>query len=234
MTRRAFTEPEILRTNLANVILQMLQLRLGEIGRFPFLEKPNPKQINDGFALLFELGAVDKARRISRLGKQLARFPVDLRFARMLVAADQMGSLAEMLIITSVLTIQDPRERPFEHQQAADEVHKQNRDERSDFLAFVSLWRDFEEKRQTLGQGQLRKYCRQNFLSYKRMREWREMHRQLLLICKEQGFRERKKRADYGSVHRALLTGLLGHIAVKTGDHDYQGARYATRLGTNQ
>ncbi|MBT6892259.1 MAG: ATP-dependent RNA helicase HrpA, partial [Gammaproteobacteria bacterium] len=225
LARQEFTEPEILRTNLASVILQMLQLRLGEIDRFPFLEQPSPKQINDGFALLFELGAVDKARRISRLGKQLARFPIDLRFARMLVAADQMGSLAEMLIITSALTIQDPRERPFDHQQAADEVHKQNWDERSDFLAFVSLWRDFEEKRQALGQGQLRKYCRQNFLSYKRMREWREMHRQLLLICKKQGFRERKKQADYGSVHRALLTGLLGHIAVKAGDHDYQGAR---------
>jgi ATP-dependent helicase HrpA len=225
LARQEFTEPEILRTNLASVILQMLQLRLGEIDRFPFLEQPNSKQINDGFALLFELGAVDKARRISRLGKQLARFPVDLRFARMLVAAAQMGSLAEMLIITSALTIQDPRERPFDHQQAADEVHKQNWDERSDFLAFVSLWRDFEVKRQSLGQGQLRKYCKQNFLSYMRMREWREMHRQLLLICKEQGFRERKKEADYGSVHRALLTGLLGHIAVKAGDHDYQGAR---------
>ena len=233
LARPEFTEPEILRTNLASVILQMLQLRLGEIERFPFLERPNQKQINDGFALLFELGAVDKARTISRLGKQLARFPVDLRFARMLVAANQMGSLAEMLIITSALTIQDPRERPFDHQQAADEVHKQNWDERSDFLAFVSLWRDFEEKRQALGQGQLRKYCRQNFLSYMRMREWREMHRQLLLVCKEQGFRERKKEkekekekeADYSSVHRALLTGLLGHIAVKAGDHDYQGAR---------
>ncbi|MGV0033455.1 MAG: ATP-dependent RNA helicase HrpA [Candidatus Azotimanducaceae bacterium WSBS_2022_MAG_OTU7] len=223
--RAEFTEPEILRTNLASVILQMLQLKLGEIDRFPFLERPNQKQINDGFALLFELGAVDRGRSISRLGKQLARFPVDLRFARMLVAANQMGSLAEMLIITSALTIQDPRERPFDHQQAADEVHKQNWDECSDFLAFVSLWRNFEEKRQALGQGQLRKYCKQNFLSYMRMREWREMHRQLLLICKEQGFKEKREEAPYNSVHRALLTGLLGHVAVKAGEHDYQGAR---------
>jgi ATP-dependent helicase HrpA len=225
LERPEFTEPEILRTNLASVILKMLQLRLGEIERFPFLERPDKKQINDGFALLFELGAVNKDRSITRLGRQLARYPVDLRFARMLVAAGQMGSLNEMLIITSALTVQDPRERPFDHQQAADEVHKKQWNEQSDFLSYVSLWQSYESRRQELSQGQLRKYCKQNFLSFMRMREWREMHRQLLLIAREQGLRVNKSEASYSEIHRALLTGLLGHISLKSGEFDYQGAR---------
>ncbi len=223
--RPEFTEPEILRTNLASVILQMLQLKLGDIDRFPFLERPNKKQINDGFALLFELGAVDRKRQISKLGKQLARFPIDLRFARMLLAAGQWGSLNELLVITSALTIQDPRERPFDHQQAADECHKKYWDEKSDFLALVSLWDSWEAKRQELGASQQRKYCRENYLSFPRMREWREMHRQLLLVCREQGLKVNQDRADYSAVHRALLTGLLGHVSLKAGEHDYQGAR---------
>jgi len=223
--RAQFTEPEILRTNLAAVILQMLQLKLGDIARFPFLEKPNQKQVNDGFALLHELGAVDANRAITRLGRQLARFPTDLRFARMLVAAGQMGCLHELLIITSALAVQDPRERPFDHQQAADKAHKIYWHEKSDFLSLTTLWEDYERKRQDLGQSQLRKMCRQNFLSYSRMREWREMHRQLLLICREQGMRINRNPADYSAVHRALLTGLLGQVARKSGEHEYQGAR---------
>lgn len=223
--RPEFTEPEILRTNLASVILQMLQLKLGDIDKFPFLERPNQKQINDGFALLFELGAVDRKRHISKLGKQLARFPIDLRFARMLLAASQWGALNELLVITSALTIQDPRERPFDHQQAADEAHKKYWDEKSDFLALVSLWNTWEERRQALGSNQQRRYCRENYLSFQRMREWREMHRQLLLICREQGLKVNAKPAEYGVVHRSLLTGLLGHVSLKAGEHDYQGAR---------
>ncbi len=223
--RPAFTEPEILRTNLAAVILQMLQLRLGEIDRFPFVERPNQKQINDGFALLFELGAVDKQRRITRLGKQLARFPVDLRFARMLIAAGRTGCLEEVLIIASALTIQDPRERPFDHQQAADNAHKRYWHEKSDFLSLVSLWQGYEEQRQSLSASQLRRYCRTNFLSFMRMREWRELHRQLLLICKQEGLKQNRKPAEYAAVHRALLTGLLGHVATRSGENDYQGAR---------
>ena len=223
--RAEFTEPEILRTNLASVILQMLQLKLGDIERFPFIERPNQKQINDGFALLFELGAVDRKRHISKLGKQLARFPVDLRFARMLMAAGQWGALNELLIITSALTIQDPRERPFDHQQAADECHKKYWHEKSDFLALVSLWNSWEEKRQELGSSQQRKYCKENYLSWPRMREWREMHRQLLLICREQGLKFNQQEAEYSAVHRSLLTGLLGHLSLKAGEHDYQGAR---------
>lgn len=223
--RPAFTEPEILRTNLASVILQMLQLRLGDIQRFPFVERPEQKQINDGFALLFELGAVDRHRQITRLGRQLSRFPIDLRFARMLIAAAQFGSLEEMLIVVSALTIQDPRERPFDHQQAADTVHKVHWHEKSDFLALVGLWRTYEEQRQELSQGQLRKYCKRHFLSYLRMREWREMHRQLLLLCREEGLKINREAAEYSEVHRAILAGLLGHVSVKGGENDYLGAR---------
>ncbi|MCS5573734.1 MAG: ATP-dependent RNA helicase HrpA, partial [Pseudomonadales bacterium] len=179
--RPEYTAPEIMRTNLAAVILQMLNLKLGDIQKFPFVQRPSQKQINDGYALLFELGAVDKNRHITRLGKQLSRFPIDLRFSRMLVAAGQTGCLEEMLIIASGLSIQDPRERPFEHQQASDEKHRRYWDEKSDFLAMVNLWRGFEEQRQNLSQSRLRRYCRENFLSFIRMREWREIHRQLLL-----------------------------------------------------
>lgn len=224
-SRPAFTEPEILRTNLASVILQMLQLRLGDIGKFPFVERPDQRQINDGYALLFELQAVNRDRQITRMGKQLASFPLDLRFARMLIAASQMGCLHELLVIASALTVQDPRERPFDHQQAADEKHRQHWHEKSDFLALTCLWTSYEEQRQALSTGQLRRYCRENFLSYTRMREWREVHRQLLLICREQGLKENRKPAQYSDVHRAILTGLLGHIAHRGGEHDYRGAR---------
>ncbi len=223
--RPEFTEPEILRTNLASVILQMLHLRLGDISRFPFVERPNQRQINDGFSLLFELGAVDKKKQITRLGKHLARFPVDLRFARMLMAAARTGCLKEVLVIASALTIQDPRERPLDHQQAADQAHQQYWHERSDFLTLFALWNDFEQKRQDLSQNQLRKFCRQQFLSYPRMREWRDIHRQLLLLTKELGFKQNQKPADYGSIHKAILTGLLGHVAEKSGENDYRGAR---------
>ncbi|MFT7219459.1 MAG: ATP-dependent helicase HrpA [Candidatus Azotimanducaceae bacterium] len=235
--RPEFTEPEILRTNLASVILQMLHLKLGDVDRFPFVERPDRKQINDGFALLFELGAVDQRRHVTRLGKQLARFPVDLRFARMLVAAGQMGCLEEVLIIASALTIADPRERPFDHQQAADEVHKEHWHEQSDFMALVLLWKDFETRRQDLPQSQLRKHCKQHYLSYIRMREWREVHRQLLLVCREQGLGQNKKvsgkaskkvadkASEYSDIHRAVLTGLLGHVSVRASENEYQGAR---------
>ena len=223
--RSDFTEPEILRTNLASVILKMLVLKLGDIARFPFVEKPGEKHINDGFALLFELGAVDRGRQVTRLGKQLSRFTIDLRFARMLVAANQFGCTNELMIIASALSIQDPRERPFDHQKAADEKHKQYWIEKSDFLSFIALWQSYEQQRQSLKQGQLRKYCKQNFLSYMRMREWREIHRQLILQCREEGFRVKQTPAEYSAVHRSILAGLLSHIANKSSEHEYQGAR---------
>lgn len=223
--RRQFTQPEILRTNLASVILQMLQLRLGDMSKFPFIEKPDQRQINDGFHLLSEIQAVDRHRKITRLGKDIARFPVDLRLARMIVAAGRSGCLREVLVITSALSVQDPRERPHEHQQAADEAHKSYWHEQSDFMTLVNIWESFEEQRQKLTQNQLRKYCRKKFLSYIRMREWREVHRQLHLMSRDLKLKENRDSSDYASVHRALLSGLLGNIGEKTADHEYTGAR---------
>ena len=223
--RPEYTAPEIMRTNLAAVILQMLSLKLGDIQKFPFVQRPDQKQINDGYALLFELGAVDRHRRVTRLGKQLSRFPVDLRFARMLVAAGQTGCLAEVLIIASGLSIQDPRERPFEHQKTSDEMHRSYWDEKSDFLAMINLWNSYEEQRQNLSQSRLRKYCAENFLSFMRMREWREIHRQLLLTCKELDLKVNRVAASYAPIHRAVLAGLLGHIAQRTSENQYTGAR---------
>ncbi len=224
-TRPAFTDPEILRTNLAAVILQMLHLRLGRIEDFPFIEPPDGRAISDGFTLLQELGAVDKAGDITEVGRQLARLPVDPRIGRMLLEASTGGSLDEVLIIASALAVQDPRERPMDRQQAADQAHTQWRDEQSDFLAFINLWRGFEAQRQALTQGQLRTWCRKNFLNFLRMREWRETHRQLLLTCRDLNLVLNKEPAGDDSVHKALLAGLLSQLGNKTEEGDYLGAR---------
>ncbi|KAF1067302.1 MAG: hypothetical protein GAK45_01704 [Pseudomonas citronellolis] len=183
--RPAFTDPEILRTNLAAVILQMLHLRLGDIAAFPFIEPPDGKAINDGFTLLQELSAVSRDGQLTPVGRQLARLPVDPRLGRMLLEAAKLGSLAEVLTVASALSVQDPRERPMERQQAADQAHAQWKDPDSDFAALINLWRGFEEQRQALGSNALRSWCRKNFLNYLRLREWRDAHRQLTLICRE-------------------------------------------------
>ena len=158
--RPAFTAPEIMRTNLAAVILQMLVLRLGNIEKFSFIQSPDRRQISDGFQLLFELHAVDKERRITRIGRQMAKFPVDPRLSRMLIEAAKRDCLTELLIITSALSLQDPRERPSEYQEKADTAHKQYWDEKSDFLAFLNLWNTFEKHQKALSQSRLRHYCR--------------------------------------------------------------------------
>jgi ATP-dependent RNA helicase HrpA len=178
-TRDPFTPPEILRTNLASVILQMKALRLGEIQDFPFIDPPDYRQIRDGYQTLHELGAIDEDNQLTPLGAQLARLPIDPRIARMILAARDENCLEEVLIIASALSVQDPRERPLDMQQAADEAHSKWRDENSDFLAYLHLWTWYEEKRAHLSTNQLRKACRQNFLSFVRMREWREIHHQL-------------------------------------------------------
>ncbi len=185
LARPAFTDPEILRTNLAAVILQMLHLRLGQIEDFPFIEPPDGKAISDGFNLLQELSAVNRENQLTPLGRQLARLPVDPRLGRMLLEAAQQGSLDEVLIVASALSVQDVRERPADRQQAADQAHAQWKDVDSDFAALINLWRGFEEKRQELGANPLRTWCRKNFLNYLRLREWRDAHRQLTLICRE-------------------------------------------------
>ncbi|MFI8479568.1 ATP-dependent RNA helicase HrpA [Pseudomonas sp. NPDC078700] len=255
IARPEFTDPEILRTNLAAVILQMLHLRLGDITAFPFIEPPDGKAISDGFNLLQELSAVGRDSQLTPLGRQLARLPVDPRLARMVLEGAKQGSLEEVLIIASNLSVQDPRERPSDRQQAADQAHAQWKDVDSDFAAVINIWRGFEEQRQALGSSALRSWCRKNFLNYLRLREWRDAHRQLTLICRDLQLKGKPqdaakasadkqhnpaevkpdskqakeqaqaKSVDYQKLHKAILSGLLSQIGQKTEDGDYLGAR---------
>ena len=223
--RPPFTDPEILRTHLAAVILQMCALNLGRPEEFPFVDAPDSRQISDGFRLLFELQAVDEQRRITDLGRQLAKLPVDPRLGRMLLAAQREDCLRETLIVVAALAIQDPRERPLEKQQAADEKHRRFRDEDSDFLALLKLWEYYHEQARQLSRNQLRHLCQADFLSFVRMREWRDLHQELLGRVTEMGIRLNEAPAPYANLHRALLTGLLGHLGLKQEDNTYLGAR---------
>ena len=225
LNRPEFTDPEILRTNLASVILQMATSGLGDIRHFPFLEAPDSRQINDGYKLLEELGAVDGKRRVTRVGRTMSRLPLDPRLARMLVTAAGQGSLAETLIIIAGLSIQDPRERPQDKQQAADQAHAQFNDKESDFVTLLNIWNFYEEQRQEQSQNQLKKVCKKHFLSWMRMREWRDIHRQLTLICKEQKLQTNSEPASYVALHKAILAGLLGHVAVKVENREYLATR---------
>lgn len=225
LSRREFTEPEILRTNLASVILQMENLKLGDIADFPFVEPPDSRLVSDGYKLLFELGAVDKRQQITQMGRDLVRMPIDPRLARMIFEANRTGCLREVMIIISALSIQDPRERPMDNAQKADEAHKQFWHDDSDFMALVKLWDTFEEQRHHLTNSKLRNWCQKNFLAWMRMREWRDVHSQLMNQVKESKMRLNDEQADYDSIHKALLIGLLGHIAFKSEEHDYIGAR---------
>ncbi len=227
LSRPEFTDPEILRTNLASVILQMLKLGLGEIESFPFVDPPDSRFIRDGFNLLQELGAVTAQRRITALGKQLSSLPVDPRIARMVIESSRQQSLDEVLVIAAALSVQDPRERPADKRQHADQLHKEYQQDESDFLTLLNLWHLYEEQRQSLSQGQLRKYCKRRMLNYQRMREWRDLHRQLLLAARELKLKLRGdgEPASYRSVHTALLAGLLSHIGTRTEESDYLGAR---------
>ena len=187
LQRPEYTDPEILRSNLAAVILQMLYLKLGDVQDFPFIEPPDPRMVREGYRLLNELGAVDRRNRLTALGKQLARLPVDPLLGRMILAARELDVVAEVLVIASALAVQDPRERPADRQQQADQAHARFRHPRSDFLAWLNLWRYYEEQRQLLSQNQLRKLCQREFLSFARLREWRDIHRQLSIACRQQG-----------------------------------------------
>ena len=225
LARPEFTDAEILRTNLASVILQMLRMGLGDISRFPFVDSPDGKAINDGFKLLQELGAVNKERRITAVGRQVSQLPVDPRLGRMLVEANKNQALHEALIVVSALATQDPRERPQEKQQAADQKHREFYHDDSDFMTYVNLWEAYEEQRQELSQNQLRKYCKKQFLSFMRMREWRDLHRQLALACKDLKFTVNEEAASYADLHKSLLSGLLSHLGNKDDEADYMGAR---------
>ncbi len=224
-SRPAFTDAEILRTNLAAVILQMLQLRMGDIHKFPFIDAPDHRLISDGFKLLEELHAVNAKNQLTPVGQQLAKLPLDPRLGRMLLAAQQQSCIRELLIIVSALSVQDPRERPVEKQQAADQMHRRFWAENSDFLGYVNLWNYFESQRQALSQNQLRKLCKKEFLSYLRLREWRDVHHQLCIAIKDLGFRINSEPANVDAVHRALLTGLLGNPGFNHEEREYLGAR---------
>jgi ATP-dependent helicase HrpA len=223
--RSEYTDPEILRTNLSAVILQMLHLRIGDIRQFPFVDKPDSRLINDGFKLLEELMAVDSKGNLTPLGKQLVTVPLDPRLARMLLEAAKTGAVEELVTITSGLSIQDPRERPAEKQQAADLAHKQWLDKDSDFTSLLNLWRHMEAKRQTVTGNQFSKYCRTNFVSPLRMKEWRELRHQLIIVCRELKLSVNQQPADYAGVHRALLSGLLGQVAIREDRWEFQGTR---------
>nr|WP_225314468.1 ATP-dependent RNA helicase HrpA [Marinobacter halotolerans] len=225
INRPEYTDPEILRTNLASVILQMTTSGLGEIRRFPFLEPPDRRMINDGYKLLEELGAVDGKRRVTKLGRTMARLPLDPRLARMLVTSSEQGSLAETLIVIAGLSVQDPRERPQDKQQAADQAHAPFTDKESDFVTLLNVWNFFEEQRQELSQNQLKKVCQKNFLSWMRMREWRDIHRQLTLICRQQKLKLNEQTASYPALHKAIVSGLLGQVAVKVEKKEYLATR---------
>jgi ATP-dependent helicase HrpA len=210
-----FTDPEILRTSLASVILQMLSLRLGDVSDFPFVDPPTSKMINDGFTLLMELGAVDDDRKLTDIGWQLSKWPIDPRIGRMILAA-KATCLQEVLIIASALSIQDPRERPLEAQQAADTAQQKFVDDQSDFLSYLKLWNFYHDQAKHLSQNKLRKLCREHFLSYLRMREWHDIHQQLYTLIRQAGWQANQIEANYDEIHRALLTGLLGNIGFKT------------------
>ena len=186
LSRPEFSVPEIRRTNLASVILQLLSMRLGKVDEFPFPDPPRPDTIRDGFKTLFEVGAVDERRQLTSLGKQLARLPVDPRIGRMLFAADDESCLTEILIIASALEIQDPRVRPVERKQAADAAHEKFLDGKSDFLTLLNIWDFFHQQKENLSRGKLKKACEQNFLSYPLMRQWQDIHRQLKRMATEQ------------------------------------------------
>ncbi len=229
LARAEFTEPEIQRTNLAAVILQMISLKLGDIHQFPFVDAPDSRFIKDGFNLLQELEAVrpNKAGHfdLTQLGRQMSKLPVEPRISRMLLQAKKQNALREVLIIASALSIQDPRERPAEKKQAADQKHKELAHEDSDFLSYVNLWDAFEEQRQELTNSQLRKWCQKHFVNYMRMREWRDVHKQLHILCREMEFVLNPEPASYENVHKSLLAGLLSHIAQKDEGAEYFGAR---------
>ncbi|HNI71105.1 MAG TPA: ATP-dependent RNA helicase HrpA, partial [Marmoricola sp.] len=233
-SRPEFTDPEILRTSLANVLLQMASLRLGSIEGFPFLDAPDSRAVKAGVQLLEELGAIrTTGTRSGRLaltgiGRKLARLPIDPRMGRMVLEADRLDCLREVLVLAAVLSIQDPRERPREFQQQADQSHARFTDRRSDFMSYLNLWRYLQKQQSALGSSAFRRLCRNEYLNYLRVREWQDFESQLRQVCRQVGIRVPKVvgTPDDDRIHRALLSGLLSHVGLRDPDRkDYQGAR---------
>ena len=236
-SRPEFTEPEILRTTLASVILQMTSLGLGDVARFGFVEPPDARNVKAGMTMLEELGAVSTGSanggrvRLTEVGRRLARLPIDPQLGRMLLEADKLGCLREVLVISAALSIQDPRERPVEQQARADQMHARFVDQRSDFLALLNLWEHLRTQQGELGSSAFRRMCRNEHLNYLRVREWQEFESQLRQVARQVGLtlpRETVGRADEDLIHQALLAGLLSHIGLRDRDRrDYLGARGA-------
>ena len=224
-SRSAYTDPEIRRAALAGVILRMLSLGLGDIGDFPFIEPPDQRAIADGWQQLQELGAVDGKRKLTTIGQTMSRLPVDVKLARMLVAAQQHGCLTEMLTIASFLGIQDPRERPSDQRSAADNAHAEFRDQKSEFVAILNLWNAYRTTHEESTQSQLRRWCEKHFLGFLRMREWRELHRQLKLQCDALGWQQNALATESSVLHRALIAGLPTQIGQRMERGQYDGPR---------
>ncbi|WP_405018512.1 ATP-dependent RNA helicase HrpA [Kitasatospora sp. NBC_00070] len=237
LSRPEFTDPEILRTNLASVILQMTAAGLGDIAAFPFLDPPDSRNIKDGVNLLHELGALDPAekdhrKRLTPLGRKLAQLPVDPRMARMVIEADRLGVVRDVMVIAAALSIQDPRERPAEKRQAADERHRRFNSETSDFLAFLAMWRYVKEQQKELSSSAFRRMCKSEFLNYLRIREWQDIYTQLRTVAKQLGVTieepHEDAEPDADRIHQALLSGLLSHLGLfDVEKREYAGARGA-------
>jgi len=235
--RPEFTDPEILRTNLASVILQMTSLGLGDIARFPFLDPPDSRQIADGVRLLEELQAIEPAsgradndprKRLTAYGRKIAQLPLDPRLARMVLESEGNGALREVLIIVAALSIQDPRERPRDKQQQADERHRRFADEHSDFASLLNLWNYIKEQQQELSGSAFRRMCKSEYLHYLRVREWQDLHSQLKAACKSLDLQQNSSEADHDAIHQSLLAGLLSHIGLRDVEkREYIGARGA-------
>ena len=222
--RPDFTEPEIVRTNLATVILQMETLGLGRLEDFPFLDPPDSRLVRDGYQLLQELGALDDRNRLTRLGRALPAWPLDVRLARLMEAGREYECVAEAATLAAALSIQDPRERPLDAQQQADAAHEQWVDHRSDFVGYLKLWREYHETREKESVNRLRKWCKASFLHFLRMREWSDVRRQLVEIARENGAQLNREPAGYEPLHRALLAALVPQVGYKDED-GYQGPR---------
>lgn len=237
LSRPEFTDPEILRTNLASVILQMTALGLGDIEAFPFVEAPDKRNIQDGVRLLEELGAIvpdtnkhghDSKKQLTDMGRKLARLPIDPRLARMVLEAPKLGCVKELMVIAAALSIQDPRERPSDKQQASDEKHRRFFDEESDFLSLVNLWNHIQTEQKALSSSQFRKQCKQDYLNYLRVREWQDVYFQIHQSMREMDYKLNDEPGNYQSIHSAILVGLLSHIGIKDQEkNEYQGARNA-------
>jgi len=236
LARPEFTDAEILRTNLASVILQMTAAGLGDIEKFPFIDPPDHRNIRDGVQLLQELGALDPQqkdprKRLTETGRKLAQLPVDPRLARMVLEADRNGCVREVMVIAAALSIQDPRERPADKQTQADQMHARFKDETSDFLAYLNLWRYIREQQKERGSSSFRRMCKQEYLNFLRIREWQDIYSQLRTVAKQMGIHLNEDDAPADRVHVSLLAGLLSHIGmkdVKDGNkNEYLGARNA-------